>query len=341
MTNVNSYMLKIILILLLFFKSIASFTKDFEENIRIIFGSCSNQNKAMKHWEYINSFKPNYLILLGDNVYGDFNTSVAKNLKDSYSKLNKNKYFYKLKKKSIILPIWDDHDFGKNDGGKNWIYKEQSKKIFLDFFNVNSNDKRRARDGIYFSYNIIGSRIKVKVLGLDTRYFKDEFKENKNKNIDKKYIPDNSPHKTILGTAQWKWLDNEIKDEYDVLLIMSSIQVLAKDHGWEKWYNFPHERKKLLDLININKKITIILSGDRHIGGFYKYNDYIYEITSSSFNQKTFNSFEKDEYIIGEVVTPNNFGFMEISERNKTINIELANGFYKDRRVFKSFKINF
>ena len=91
-------MLKIILIILLFFKSILTFTKDFEENIRIIFGSCSNQNKTMKHWEYINSFNPNYLILLGDNVYGDFNTSQAKNLKNAYSKLNKNKYFYKLRR---------------------------------------------------------------------------------------------------------------------------------------------------------------------------------------------------------------------------------------------------
>ena len=333
-------MLKIILIILLFFKSIPTFTKDFEENIRIIFGSCSNQNKTMKHWEYINSFNPNYLILLGDNVYGDFNTSQAKNLKNAYSKLNKNKYFYKLRRNSIILPIWDDHDFGKNDGSKNWIYKDQSKKIFLDFFNVNSNDKRRVREGVYFSYNF-GSRIKVKVLGLDTRYFKDEFKKNKNKNIDKKYTPDNSLDKTILGKAQWKWLGNEIKDDYDVLLIMSSIQVLPKDHGWEKWYNFPHERKKLLNLINRNKKITIILSGDRHIGGFYKYNEYIYEVTSSSLNQKTFNSLEKDEYTIGEVVTPNNFGFMQISNRNKTINIELANGFYNNRRVFRSLEINF
>ena len=72
-----------------------------------------------------------------------------------------------------------------------------------------------------------------------------------------------------------------------------------------------------------------------------QYNEYIYEVTSSSLNQKTFNSLEKDEYTIGEVVTPNNFGFMQISNRNKTINIELANGFYKNRRVFKSLEINY
>ena len=331
-------MLKLLLIILLFFKSISTFTKDFEENIKIIFGSCSNQNKTMKHWEHINSFNPHYLILLGDNVYGDFNTSLAENLKNAYSKLNKNKYFNKLRSNSIILPIWDDHDYGKNDGSKNWLYKDQSKTIFLDFFGISSNDKRRMRDGVYFSY-IFGSRVKIKVLGLDTRYFKDEFK--KNKNINKKYISDNNLDKTILGEMQWKWLDSEIKDNYDILFVMSSIQVLAKDHGWEKWNNFPHERKRLLDLIDRNKKITIILSGDRHMGGFYKYNDNIYEVTSSSFNQKTFNSIEKDEYIIGEVITPNNFGFIEISNINKTINIELASGFYENRRVFRSLKINF
>ena len=332
-------MLKIILILLLFFKSISIYTKDFEENIKIIFGSCSDQKKPMKHWDYINSFDPHYLILLGDNVYGDFNTSQAENLKNAYSKLNKNKHFYKLRSNSVILPIWDDHDYGKNDGSKNWIYKEQSKKIFLEFFNVDSTDKRRVRDGIYFSYSF-GNRIKVKVIGLDTRYFKDEFKINKNKNLNKKYIPDNNLNKTILGKIQWKWLANEIKDDYDILLVLSPIQVLSKDHGWEKWHNFPHERKKLLDLINRNKKITIILSGDRHIGGIYKYNHAIYEVTSSSFNKKIINSMEKDEYMMGEVITPNNFGFIEINNRDKIINIELATGFYENRKVFRRLKIN-
>ena len=50
----------------------------------------------MPHWEYINSYQPNYLFLLGDNVYGDFNDVEAKFV-TAYSKLNKNRYFLNLK----------------------------------------------------------------------------------------------------------------------------------------------------------------------------------------------------------------------------------------------------
>ena len=68
--------------------------------------------------------------MLGDNVYGDFNTFEAEKLKIAYSKLNQNKHFNFLRSNTIILPIWDDHDYGKNDGDKSWVYKEKAKKYF-------------------------------------------------------------------------------------------------------------------------------------------------------------------------------------------------------------------
>ena len=43
-----------------------------QDKITIVFGSCSNQNNSMNHWHQVVSYKPNLLILLGDNVYGDF-----------------------------------------------------------------------------------------------------------------------------------------------------------------------------------------------------------------------------------------------------------------------------
>ena len=84
------------LIIIIKFLSLSCFSEEVlnsNNNIKIIFGSCSNQNISMPHWKYINSYKPNYLFLLGDNVYGDFNDVEAKSLLAAYSKLNKNKYF--------------------------------------------------------------------------------------------------------------------------------------------------------------------------------------------------------------------------------------------------------
>ena len=45
-----------------------------------------------------------------------------------YNKLFKDEYFKYIRKNIPIIPIWDDHDYGKNDGGKDWIYKDIAKK---------------------------------------------------------------------------------------------------------------------------------------------------------------------------------------------------------------------
>ena len=39
---------------------------------------------------------------------------------------------------------WDDHDYGYNDFGKDYPYKIQSKKLFLDFWEV----KKMILDGV-------------------------------------------------------------------------------------------------------------------------------------------------------------------------------------------------
>ncbi len=74
----------------------------------------------------------------------------------------------------------------------------------------------------------------------------------------------------MLGEEQWQWLNDVIEKESDLIIIVSSIQVMATDHGFEKWHNFPHERLKLLELLESQNKPVMILSGDRHRAGFYE-----------------------------------------------------------------------
>ena len=313
--------------------------KNYSQNNRknkIIFGSCSNQKFIMKHWKKILSKNPEYLILLGDNVYGDFNNKNANELKEAYSMLDKNLDFRLIKKKIPIIPIWDDHDYGKNDGGKKWKYKNISKNIFLKFFQTPVNDIRYKREGIYRSYKITINKKIIKVIGLDTRYFKDDFKKNNNDKINAKYIPDLDNKRTILGEEQWNWLVNETKDIYDVVIILSSFQLLSKSHGWEKWYNFPLEREKILNLLNKINKTKIILSGDRHLGGFYKLND-LYELTSSSLNQRVFNTNEYDEFRLGDTVNENNFGILEFTENNILASLVSSN--LEINKVYKFLSI--
>ena len=308
-------------LLLLFSSKFSLADSNNHKKFTIIFGSCSNQNNKMIHWKTIIDYKPDLLILLGDNVYGDFNNESANQLKQAYKKLSENSNFQYIKNNIPIISIWDDHDYGINDGGRNWKYKNIAKKLFL----------------IYNSNDILLFNKKIKIVSLDTRYFKDDFILNQDRSLNKKYKIDYNKNKTILGKEQWKWLNNELKKEYDLLILLSSFQVLSTSHGWEKWNNIFYEREKLLKLLNKNR-LSLILSGDRHLAGIYNYKN-IYEITASSFNQRTFNTIEKDSLRIGELVNKNNFGIIELDKTN--IEIKLTAAKRKTKEVFNSIKLKY
>ena len=107
---------------------------------------------------------------------------------------------------------------------------------------------------------------------------------------------------TILGQDQWFWLEESIKNSSaDVIVILSSIQILATNHPYEKWDNFPLERKRLLKLLgNTSKNKTLIaISGDRHRSGIYQNEDFV-EITASSLNKAASQNIETDPLLLGQ-----------------------------------------
>ena len=61
----------------------------------------------------------------------------------------------------------------------------------------------------------------------------------------------------------------------------------------------------------------------------YKYNENIFEVTSSSFNQKILNFIEEDKYSIGEIVNENNFGLMNINTLERVNRTRVKNRFFK------------
>ena len=81
------------------------------------------------------------------------------------------------------------------------------------------------------------------------------------------YLSSEDQKATILGKQQWSWLEKEFKKEADLRVIGTSIQLLAEFTGWEAWANLPHERTKLLNLIQeYSKTPTVVISGDVHRG---------------------------------------------------------------------------
>ena len=280
-------------------------------------GSCVDQDYPTPAWASLEKESINSFFFLGDNIYGDVPSGRLDNVILSYEKLNDQMPSWLKNTEKLV--IWDDHDYGLNDAGANYIYKAESQQIYNDAWDIDQNDPRRSREGIYFSElkDIAGK--KILIVGLDTRYFRsnlikigNSYKHHKNSNT------------TILGPIQWQWLEKELSREHDILILASSIQVLATEHRFEKWSNMPHERDKLLALLNNLSSNVLIISGDRHRSGFYKL-DNIYEFTSSSLNKGIFSSYESDSLLIGKTYIQNNYGIVQFHENTLNLFIKDEN----------------
>ena len=301
-----------------FLLSISNSNLIYAESIKIGLGSCLDQDYPQPIWQSIKKEDLNYFIFLGDNVYGDTRYGSLRKMKSAYDK--QKKVLPDFLNDISIFSIWDDHDFGINDGGADYRFKRQAQELYLDFWEITKDDDRSNREGIYFSKNEIFFDKKFKFIFLDTRFFRSKLKGKKSN-----YIENIEPDATILGNAQWTWLENELKSDFDFLFIFSSIQIIAKDHRFEKWSNFPNERAKLFELLEQFNDKTILFSGDRHRAGIYRKNGII-EVTSSSMNKPGSSFSETDSYLIGKTYPQENFGVLEILENTIHIKIKDIKG---------------
>lgn len=280
----------------------------------ITFGSCNKQYKNNILWDDILALQPNVWIWGGDNIYSDTNN--MEKLKNDYEQQNKQEGYTDIVKNIPIMATWDDHDYGLNDGGTEFEQKKGSQEAFLDFLNVANDSPRRKKEGVYHSKTFTTTKGSVKIIVLDTRYFRTAL--TKSTSANKRYQPNEYGKGTMLGTVQWNWLKDELNNSTaDFTILVSSIQVLSNKHGFEKWANFPHEVDKLFNLIASSKaKNVIILSGDRHISEFSKKTDTnisypIVDFTSSGLTH-SYSKFKSEEnpFRVGNVVSSVSFGIL-------------------------------
>lgn len=300
---------------------------------RIAFGSCSNEELHEQMWTDIIEQKPQLCILLGDNIYGD--THDMADMRRQYD-IQKNMPEYQaLLKQCPVIGTWDDHDYGKNDGGKFYTMKKESKEEFLRFLDIPADDPIRTHEGVYGSYNYGPEGKKIKVILLDLRYFRDSTVKSTVKG--RRY--DQNPDGDIMGEAQWAWFEKELMNsDAQVHIIGSSIQFIPIDHGFEKWDNFPKARQRMLDLlVKYKSKKLFIISGDRHIAEVSRMNPEgltgpLYDITSSGLTHTWDLSTWKDmpleevnQFRVGELIIQKNFGMILVdwSGQEPVVTIEI------------------
>jgi alkaline phosphatase D len=259
---------------------------------------------------------------MGDNIYGD--SPVMDTLKAKYARQEKIPGYIALKEAMPIIGVWDDHDYGRNDPGKYFAQKKESRDLMFDFLGVPIDALERSREGAYSSHMFGEGENLVKIILLDARYFRDTLEK-----IDKAYIPNETGQ--ILGDEQWTWFEKELKEsKAKVNLIVSGIQFLPTEHAFEKWANFPNEREKLLNLIaKSGAKTPVLLSGDRHIAEVMKLTDArfpngIYEITSSGLTHTWREVTEEpNQFRVGDLIAKLNYGLAKFDWKKGEMTFEV------------------
>ncbi len=293
----------------------------------IAFGSCNFQNAPNNLWNDILKNKPVVWVWGGDIVYAD--TQDMKLMQSYYNEVKNDSSYANFKNNVEIQGTWDDHDFGVNDGGTEYIKKDSAQQLLLDFLDVAKDDPRRNRKGVYYSKVYSVKEKSIKIILLDTRYFRTALTDDPTGK--KRYIPNTDNNGTMLGKTQWDWLEDELKNSTsDFNIIMSSIQFLSHEHGWESWGNMPHEVEKLQQIIVDSKaKGTLILSGDRHLSEISAMTleglDYpLYDFTSSGLTHsyETYKS-EPNEYRVSNVVSVKSFGLLKFNLQSNSLKMEL------------------
>jgi alkaline phosphatase D len=295
----------------------------------IVLGSCNKQNNDQEIWAQVLKHQPQLWVWLGDNVYSDTEDMVK--MKSAYLTQKHNKHYKAFRKATPVIGIWDDHDYGVNDGDKNYPQKEAAQSLMMDFLDVHPESEFRTQKGAYQSYVFGEPGKKIKFILLDGRYFRDELQKNTGGKT--RYLPNEDGD--ILGEAQWQWLRAELeKNEAQIHIIACGIQFIPEEQIFEKWANFPSARQRFFELIGqTNPNNILLLSGDRHIteysakvieGLSYP----LPELTCSALNN-AYTGFtgEANAYRIGNVVSERNFGLLRINWTNArpSMNIEIRN----------------
>jgi alkaline phosphatase D len=235
------------------------------------------------------------------------------------------------------LAVWDDHDFGKNDGGGDFPQKALAQAMFNSFWNIPSTDPLRSRPGLYRSVTIGPAGQRVQIIMLDTRYFRDPLRPTDQRDAPgrERYIP-HPPDAAydVLSASQWAWLEKTLQEPAEFRIIASSIQVIADGHGYERWGQFPAALARLYRLVGTTGvRGVVFVSGDRHLAAINRRDDLVgyalYDLTASAINAGNWRQGmptdlgEAGPYRLGPSYTRANYGRIGIDWMKRVLKLEV------------------
>jgi alkaline phosphatase D len=215
----------------------------------LAFVSCADDLAVPRQplWTRLGEAAIDGLVLLGDTPYiNNTRLEVQRSRRRSFHRVPELKA---LLAKVPVWTTWDDHDYGVNDEFGAIAGRENSRQALLEWSALASAGENA--QGIYTSFR----RGPLEVFLIDARWFADT-------------EADAQGRKSLLGSAQWKWLEDGLKASTAPFKILctglvwnEAVRPGKKDH----WMHWPHERERLWRFIGTQKISGVVLvGGDLH-----------------------------------------------------------------------------
>lgn len=237
--------------------------------VKIAFGSCARYSRRRGNnqtvWDDIAHAKPDYLFLLGDQIYMDYGywpfsreyvgkpkgydlVRFEEEMCQRYTRQWNEPHFAALRNdlqkrhgKNRIFGVWDDHDFAWDGAqGEDMAAdpaqqgkRDISRALFHQWMNCSTN-----RPEVYYSLDIPGAR----VIFLDNRYHA------------KKGV-------SLLGQAQLNFLQQALQHDAAYTLVCAGLTLTQGSEKFSKSADYP----ALMKILTANPEQKILfLAGDIH-----------------------------------------------------------------------------
>lgn len=236
------------------------------DDLRFAVASCMDDSyvHAIKsNWEQLEALAPDAVFLIGDNVYVDKvnNEKVVVNSGEwiwkRYVETRAKIPYFKM---PVLIPtyaIWDDHDYGLNDGDRRFSLKDDSLLIFRSFF-----PSYDLNNGQYEKGPGVSAKLSLRNQSfyfLDNRYFRSP-------NISPDAGSFHGEDQSHFGAETEKWLYHHLKNEKQPTYLLSGDQFFSGSHKFESYEsNHPQSFKDFLKELKQVKVPIVFISGDRHI----------------------------------------------------------------------------
>lgn len=250
------------------------------DKLRFAVASCADSRHSKKRdqiYAQLLAQKPEWLFLIGDNVYANQDGAEVKDAGEIWKRYVDARQRYDMYFWKQLVPtyaVWDDNDYGQNNGTQSYALKAESTGIFKAFFAQSYPADpfspgpgiagRLALRGMHFSF-------------LDNRSFRDEKGDGQH-----------------FGAEQEAWLFEDLKKSQLPTWIISGDQFFGGYHQFESFEGqHPKTFEAFLGKLKEVSTPFVFVSGDRHMTEIMQFprallGQLSFEFTSSPLHSKLY-----------------------------------------------------